>query len=222
MKHQARKILVFGAQGSGKGTQAELISRNCRFNYISTGDIFRREIKKKTKLGSLALKYINDGKLVPDSVTNDMVKKYLNKPDTKKRGFVLDGYPRTLAQKQALEKMEKITDVIVIEISDQEAVKRLGGRLACICGLSYHVKFNPPKKKGICDRCGRKLFVRDDDKPKAIRERLKNYHRQTKILYDDYKKQNLLHVINGQQPIEKVFADIAKNLELNFCTNLKK
>lgn len=217
MKHQTKKILMFGAQGSGKGTQAELISRSCGYVYISTGDIFRREIKNKTKLGKQALAYINAGKLVPDKITNQMVKNHLNKPQARKKGVVLDGYPRTLLQKRALDKITEITDAVVINITDHEAIFRLGGRLACKCGLSYHIRFNPPKKKGVCDRCGEKLFVRDDDTPAAIKQRLITYHRETEVIFASYRKHGILHIINGMQSIKEVTADIIKALDLKSC-----
>jgi len=215
-----KKIIIFGVQGSGKGTQAEMISRHCGLAYISTGDIFRREIKDQTELGKLAAGYINDGHLVPDDITNSMVEKYLNLPASKNNGFVLDGYPRTLAQAQALDAMISLTDAVVIDITDQEAVFRLGGRLACKCGLSYHQKFNPPKKAGFCDRCGGQLFVRDDDKPAAIKKRIKIYHQETEPLIDYYENKGLLKKIDGAKEIKLVFEDIVNKLNLSGCKKI--
>lgn len=213
-KKENKRIAIFGVQGSGKGTQAEMLSRFCDLAYISTGDIFRREIKDKTKLGEAAAKFIQDGHLVPDEITNSMVKKYLEQTKTQNKGFVLDGFPRTLAQAQALAKMTTLTDVVVIEISDEEAVSRLAGRLACQCGLSYHREFNPPKKPGICDRCGQKLFVRDDDKPEAIKKRIAIYHQETEPILNYYQKIEILRTVNGRKTIKEVFEEISRELNL--------
>lgn len=215
-----KKIIIFGVQGSGKGTQAEMISRYCYLKYISTGDIFRREIKDGTELGRQAAYYINDGHLVPDEITNSMVKKNLNLPVANKKGFVLDGYPRTLAQAKALDAMADLTDAVVIDITDREAVARLAGRLACKCGLSYHQIFNPPKRAGFCDRCGGKLFVRDDDKLEAIKKRIKIYHQETEPLIDYYADKGILKKIDGAKEIRAVFEDIVRELKILSCKKI--
>lgn len=207
-------LIIFGAQGSGKGTQAELISRAGGLVYISTGDIFRQEIENQTKLGKKINSLMKKGALVPDRLTNQIIKERLSQKDCQKKGFVLDGYPRNQNQLNFLDSIIEISDVIVIKISDQEAIKRLAGRLACICGLSYHQKHNPPKVKGVCDKCGSKLFIRDDDKPEAIKKRLVIYHQQTKPLFESYKKRGILREINGEQSIKKVFEEIVRVLGL--------
>jgi adenylate kinase len=209
-----RKILIFGPQGSGKGTQAELLSRNFGFVYISTGNIFRQEIKDKTKLGKLALKYVNVGKLVPDEIVNAIAIKAIRKPSAQKRGFVLDGYPRSLNQAKALAAETEVTDALLIDLSDKEAIFRISGRRVCKCGRTYHIKFNPPKRKGVCDACGGKLFIRDDDQPAKIKRRLKIYHQEIKPVLQFYKEQGVLKVIDGSPPIPEVFKLVKKALGL--------
>lgn len=200
-------IVVFGPQGSGKGTQAELIARRHGLAYISTGDIFRYHLKNKTKLGQKVAKYVNTGHLVPDELTNEIVQDRIHQPDCTV-GFVLDGYPRNKNQLEFLNQISRIDYAIVIELKDEEAIKRLGGRLACRCGLSYHVEFNPPKKEGICDKCGEKLFKREDDQPKAIKKRLGIYHQETEPLFAEYEKQGILHRIDGSKSIEEVYQQV--------------
>jgi adenylate kinase len=201
------KIIIFGPQGSGKGTQAELIARRHGLTYISTGDIFRYHLKNETDLGRRVAAYVKDGHLVPDELTNEVIKDRINQPDCAV-GFVLDGYPRNQKQLDFLNSIAKIDFAIVIEISDEEAINRLGGRLACKCGLSYHLKFNPPKKPGICDRCGNDLFRREDDMPAAIKKRLDIYHRQTESLFNYFALQGVLYRVNGTLEIEEVYRQI--------------
>ena len=201
------KIIIFGPQGSGKGTQAELIARRHSLPYISTGDIFRYHLKNQTELGGKIERYVNVGQLVPDRLTNEIVEDRINQPDCAS-GFVLDGYPRNKAQLEFLSTIARIDFAISIEISDQEAVKRLSNRLACKCGLSYHLEFNPPKKPNICDKCGSELFKRDDDQPPAIKKRLEIYHQATQPLAAIYQKQGILYQVNGSQPIEAVYQQI--------------
>jgi len=203
------KIVIFGPQGSGKGTQAELIARRQGWPYISTGDIFRYHLKNKTELGKKAAEYMDKGHLVPDEVTNEIVEDRIHQPDCAV-GFVLDGYPRNKTQLEFLDGVADIDLAIVIEITDQEAVKRLGGRLACKCGLSYHVEFNPPRKEGICDKCGDQLFKRDDDTSEAIKKRLEIYHQETEPLVDIYQQQGILHKVDGSKSIEEVYQQIEK------------
>ncbi|PIS05423.1 MAG: adenylate kinase [Candidatus Buchananbacteria bacterium CG10_big_fil_rev_8_21_14_0_10_42_9] len=205
------KLLVFGPQGSGKGTQAELIARRHDIPYISTGDIFRYHLKNETELGEKVEANISKGLLVPDELTNEIVKDRLQQPDCAV-GFVLDGYPRNKIQQDFLHSITEIDKAVVIQISDTEAITRLEGRLACKCGLSYHVKYNPPKTKGICDKCGNQLFVRDDDKPLAIQKRLAIYHEETEPLLEKYRSGGTLIEINGSQPIEDVYQTIDSQL----------
>lgn len=208
------KIVIFGPQGSGKGTQAELIARRHGWPYISTGDIFRYHLKNKTDLGKKASEYMDQGQLVPDELTNQIIEDRINQPDCAV-GFVLDGYPRNKTQLEFLDGITDIDFAIVISISDEEAIKRLGGRLACKCGLSYHFEFNPPKKDGVCDKCGDKLFKRDDDTPKAIEKRLEIYHQETEPLLKIYQEQGILHQVDGSQSIEEVYQQVDKIISQN-------
>ncbi len=201
------RIVIFGPQGSGKGTQAELIARRHGWPYISTGDIFRYHLKNQTPLGQKVAEYINAGQLVPDELTNKIVQDRILQPDCAV-GFVLDGYPRNKSQLEFLAGITQIDLAIGIELNDQQAVTRLGGRLACKCGLSYHLEFNPPKKEGICDKCGEQLFKRDDDQAGAIRKRLEIYHQETEPLLAIYEKQGILQQLDGSKSIEEVYQQI--------------
>lgn len=213
-------VLFIGPQGSGKGTQAQLLSKKLSIPYISTGNIFRENISNKTDLGKLALKYIDRGKLVPDKVTNDLINSRLSSNDARK-GFILDGYPRNLKQARFLDNIAKLDIVFEVYISDKESVFRIAGRRSCKCGAVYHVKFKPPKKKGVCDKCGGRLFIRDDDKKEKIMERLKIYHEETEKLLPYYEKQGVLMKINGEQAISKVQKDIIKQFKIQ-VQNYKK
>jgi len=208
------RIIIFGPQGSGKGTQAELIARRHNWPYISTGDIFRYHLKNQTALGKKVAEYITAGHLVPDELTNEIVQDRIHQPDCAV-GFVLDGYPRNKSQLEFLNSITKIDFAIVIEISDAEAVKRLAGRLACKCGLSYHIEFNPPKKPGICDKCGDAIFRRDDDEPKAIKKRLEIYHQETEPLLEVYQKQGILYKVDGSKTIEEVYNQVNEIISKN-------
>jgi len=201
------RIIIFGPQGSGKGTQAELIARRQGWPYISTGDIFRYHLKNKTDLGRRVESYLNEGHLVPDELTNEIVKDRLQQPDCIS-GFVLDGYPRNKAQLDFLNSIAEIDLAIVIDLSDRESISRLAGRFACKCGLSYHLQFNPPKKPGICDKCGNKLYRRDDDKPDAIKKRLEIYHQETESLFSYFEKKGIFYRVNGSRPIGEVYKQI--------------
>lgn len=203
------KIIIFGPQGSGKGTQAELIARRHNLPYISTGDIFRYHLKNQTELGAQVVEYINQGNLVPNELTNKIIKDRIQQPDCEV-GFVLDGYPRNKNQQQYLKDITSIDLAIVIEVYDEEAIKRLSGRLACKCGLSYHIDFNPPKIKDQCDKCGGGLFKRDDDKPEAIKQRLSLYHSETEPIFDFYDKHGKLFKVDGAKEIEEVYKLIDK------------
>ena len=200
-------ILIFGPQGSGKGTQAELIARRHYLPYISTGDIFRYHIESKTELGARVQNYISRGELVPDELSNEIVKNRIMQPDCAV-GFVLDGYPRNKVQQDFLDSIADIHFAFVIELSDETAIERLSGRLACSCGLSYHAQFNPPDKPGICNKCGSALFRRDDDQPEAIKKRLEIYHQQTEPLYQKYEAHGILHRVDGSLAIDQVYQAI--------------
>jgi len=207
-------IIIFGPQGSGKGTQAELIARRRNFPYISTGDIFRYHLKNQTALGQKVSEYVNAGHLVSNELTNEIVKDRIQQPDCL-AGFVLDGYPRNRQQLEFLQTITKIDYAIVIELSDQEAINRLSGRLACKCGLSYHLDFNPPQKAGICNKCGDQLFRRDDDQPAAIAKRLEIYHQETEPLFAIYEEQGILYRVDGAKSIDEVYQSIEKLLAIS-------
>ena len=200
-------IIICGPQGSGKGTQAELIARRHDVPYVSTGDIFRYHLKNQTPLGRQVGSYLNAGALVPDVLTNEIVKGRLEQPDCA-TGFVLDGYPRNQAQQTFLATVAAIDLTVVINLPDAAAIERLGGRLACRCGLSYHTVYNPPKKAGICDKCGSELFRRDDDQPSAIAQRLAIYHHETEPLFVAYRQQGILHTVDGAGSIDAVCQQI--------------
>ncbi len=203
------RIIISGPQGSGKGTQAELIARKYGWPYISTGDIFRYHLKNNTTLGQQVSGYINAGHLVPDDLTNQLVADRLAQPDCE-AGFVLDGYPRNKNQQHFLAGITTIDKALVIDVSDEQAIKRLSERLACKCGLSYHLEFNPPKVANHCDRCGQELFRRDDDQPEVIKKRLALYHSETKPVFEAYAQQRKLFTINGEQGIDDVFQEVDK------------
>ena len=205
----AKNILIFGPQGSGKGTQAELIARRHGLAYISTGDIFRYHLKNQTALGQQIQSYVNAGRLVPDELTNKIVQERLEQPDCN-LGFVLDGYPRNLVQQEFLDTSAKADYAIGIALSDQQAIERLFGRLACKCGLSYHLVYTPPKKAGICNHCGDQLFKRDDDQPEAIKKRLAIYHQETEPLFAIYQKRGIWRPVDGSGSIEAVYQQIER------------
>ena len=211
------KIIMLGAPGAGKGTQAKQIAGKYSIPHISTGDIFRANIKNGTELGKKAKEYMDQGLLVPDELTCDLVVDRIGQDDCK-NGFVLDGFPRTIPQAEALTDAlnklgEKMDYAIDVDVPDENIVKRMSGRRACLdCGATYHVVSIPPKKEGICDACGSKLVLRDDDKPETVQKRLDVYHEQTQPLIDYYKKTGILKSVDGTQPMEDVFAEIVKIL----------
>ena len=211
------KLLIMGRPGAGKGTQAVNIREFYNIPHISTGDIFRANLKGQTKLGLLAKKYMDQGLLVPDSVTIDLVKDRLNEPDCKD-GFLLDGFPRNLEQAKALDeylksKDDKLDAVLDIDVKPEVLIDRIVGRRVCpICGATFHIKNNPPKVEGVCDKCGNKLIQRNDDTYETAENRLKVYDNQTAPLLDYYKNQHLLKTVNGDQDFAKVFEDIKKVL----------
>ncbi|MGN0483227.1 MAG: adenylate kinase [Lachnospiraceae bacterium] len=211
------KIIMLGAPGAGKGTQAKQIADKYQVPHISTGDIFRANIKEGTELGKKAKEYMDQGALVPDELVVELVADRIQQADCE-NGFVLDGFPRTIPQAEsldaALEKMgEKIDYAIDIEVKDEDIVKRMSGRRACVnCGATYHLVSIPPKKEGICDRCGSELVLRDDDKAETVKKRLEVYHAQTQPLIDYYTTKNILKSVDGMLSMDQVFADIVKIL----------
>ena len=207
------KIIMLGAPGAGKGTQAKQIADKFSIPHISTGDIFRANIKEGTELGKKAKGYMDAGELVPDELVCDLVVDRIQKEDCA-NGFILDGFPRTIPQAEALTEAlnaidQKMDYAIDIEVDDAQIVERMGGRRACLgCGATYHIINIPPKKEGICDRCGSEIILRDDDKPETVQNRLNVYHEQTQPLIDYYKNEGILSSVDGTQPMDKVFADI--------------
>jgi len=210
---QTYRIIMLGPQGSGKGTQADMLTAKLGIPKISTGDIFRQNIKDGTELGQKVKAIIDEGKLVPDELTNDIMKNRIKEPDCA-NGFILDGYPRNLFQAEALDKVTQITHVLEVYIPDKESVKRISGRRSCHCGRVYHLEYNPPKNDEVCDDCGEKLYIRDDDKPEAIQERLKIYHEQSEPLVEYYKEKGVHVRIDGLPPIEEVSKEIVEKLDV--------
>lgn len=212
------KIIMLGAPGAGKGTQAKKIAEKYGIPHISTGDIFRANIKNGTELGKKAKEYMDQGLLVPDELTLSLIMDRFKQPDCKK-GYVLDGFPRTIPQAEALTKAledagESIDYAINVEVPDENIINRMSGRRACLaCGGTYHVVFNPTKVEGICDSCGGELVLRDDDKPETVTKRLTVYHNQTKPLIDYYAGLNLLKYVDGTKEVNNVFDDIVKILD---------
>jgi adenylate kinase len=207
------KLILFGAQASGKGTQATLISERFDIPHISTGDIFRENIRKLTPLGKLAQGYIKQGHLVPDDVTNKMLQKRLGEPDCC-AGFILDGYPRNIAQAKFLDENINIDKAIEIKVGDSEAIKRISGRRTCEkCGMVYSIYQQKDSDiAGSCRKCGGSLIIREDDKEEAIKKRLKIYHDETEPVIQHYKRKGILLSINGEKAIEKISEEIMKKL----------
>ena len=211
------KIIMLGAPGAGKGTQAKMIAEKCGIPHISTGDIFRANIKNGTELGAKAKEYMDKGLLVPDELVCDLVVDRIQQADCEK-GYILDGFPRTIPQAEALENAlnaieQKLDYAIDIDVPDENIINRMSGRRACVgCGATYHVLFNPTKVEGKCDVCGESLILRDDDKPETVKKRLDVYHTQTQPLIDFYTERKVLVEVDGTQSRDKVFDDIMKIL----------
>ena len=211
------KIIMLGAPGAGKGTQAKMIAEKYGVPHVSTGDIFRANIKEGTELGKEAKQYMDQGLLVPDELTVKILLDRVAKDDCK-NGYILDGFPRTIPQAEVLDKAlnelgDKIDYAIDVDVPDENIVKRMGGRRACLtCGATYHIEHVPPKKEGICDKCGSELVLRDDDKPETVKNRLSVYHEQTQPLIDFYTEKGVLRTVDGTQDMKDVFAAIVKIL----------
>ena len=211
------KIIMLGAPGAGKGTQAKKIADKYQIPHISTGDIFRANIKNGTELGMKAKTYMDQGLLVPDELVVDLVVDRLAQEDCV-NGCVLDGFPRTIPQSECLDaalaaKGEAIDYAVDVDVPDENIINRMSGRRACVaCGATYHIVHIPTKVEGVCDRCGESLILRDDDKPETVKKRLDVYHAQTQPLIDYYEGQGLVSTIDGTQPMDKVFDDIRKIL----------
>ena len=211
------KTVMLGAPGAGKGTQAGQIAEKYSIPHISTGDIFRANIKAETDLGKKAKKYMDEGLLVPDELVMDLVVDRLQQDDCK-NGYVLDGFPRTIVQAEGLDQElnklgQKLDYALNIDVPDENIVKRMGGRRACVgCGATYHIVNAAPKKEGICDKCGGELVLRQDDEPATVEKRLQVYHEQTEPLIFYYKKAGILKDLDGTLGIDTVFADIVKLL----------
>ena len=207
------KIIMLGAPGAGKGTQAKMIAEKFGIPHISTGDIFRANIKNGTELGAKAKEYMDKGLLVPDELVVDLIMDRF-KADDCKNGYILDGFPRTIPQAEALDKAlsangDSVDYAIDVEVPDENIVNRMSGRRACVgCGATYHIKYNPTKVEGKCDACGEALILRDDDKPETVKKRLDIYHEQTQPLIDYYSEKGALAEVDGTKDMKDVFADI--------------
>lgn len=212
------KIIMLGAPGAGKGTQAKRIAAQYGIPHISTGDIFRYNVKNATELGMKAKEYMDQGLLVPDELTLELIMDRFTQDDCK-NGYVLDGFPRTIPQAEALtaalaKQDDAIDYAINVDVPDEAIVSRMSGRRACLsCGGTYHIVFNPSKKDGICDVCGGELVLRKDDSPETVQNRLLVYHEQTQPLIDYYKEQNILKEVDGTKEMEEVFRSITDILE---------
>ena len=211
------KIIMLGAPGAGKGTQAKKIAEVCNIPHISTGDIFRANIKNGTELGAKAKEYMDKGLLVPDELVCDLVVDRIQQDDCK-NGFILDGFPRTIPQAEdltdALKAIGQNMDYAInVDVPDENIINRMSGRRACVgCGATYHIVYNPTKTEGICDVCGEKLILRDDDKPETVKKRLDVYHEQTQPLIDYYSQAGILVSVDGTKNMDEVFDDILKVL----------
>jgi adenylate kinase len=199
-------IIIMGVQGSGKGTQAELVCKKLNLRHITTGEIFRHHLKMQTELGKKAQVFIDKGNLVPDDLVFEIVASELK---ASANGFVLDGFPRTIGQAEYLMAQYKIDVVFYLELSDEEAIKRISSRRVCsVCGMNYNLLSNPTKVEGICDHCGGKLITRSDDTPEAVAIRIEKFHEETDPLTSFFEKRGLLHKINANQSIENVQKEI--------------
>lgn len=206
-------LILLGAPGAGKGTQAEKISEHCGIPAVSTGNIIRAALKEGTEMGQVAKKYIDAGELVPDDVVIGIIRERLAQKDCK-NGFILDGFPRTIPQAQALDQMGIAIDcALSIEVPDDEIVRRMSGRRVCLsCGSTYHTLHKQPAKDGVCDACGNELSIRKDDEPQTVLNRLAVYHEQTEPLKDYYDRQGKLRCVEGMATVEETTAAVFKTL----------
>ena len=207
-------LILMGAPGAGKGTQSEKISAKWNIPAVSTGDMLRAAVKEGTEMGVKAKSYMDAGQLVPDEVVIGIIKDYLSS-DKCKNGFILDGFPRSIPQAEALDAMGvKIDAALSLEVADEKIVERMSGRRVCpLCGATHHIVYNPPEKDGICDKCGAELQIRKDDAPETVRRRLDVYHAETEVLKDFYQKLGKLRIVEGNQPIEAANCDILKAIK---------
>lgn len=211
------KIVMLGAPGAGKGTQAKMIAEKYGIPHVSTGDIFRANIKNGTELGKEAKQYMDQGKLVPDELTVKILLDRVAQDDCK-NGYVLDGFPRTIPQANVLDEAltklgDRIDYAVNVDVPDDNIINRMGGRRACVaCGATYHIVYNAPKAEGICDTCGKELIIRDDDQPETVKNRLKVYHEQTQPLIDFYEGKGVLKSVDGTADMKDVFAAIVEIL----------
>jgi len=207
------KIIMLGAPGAGKGTQAQMIAEQYHIPHISTGDIFRANIKNGTELGKKAKEFMDKGQLVPDELTVQLLLDRVAQDDCKD-GYVLDGFPRTIPQADVLDQEltklgDKVDYAINVDVPDENIIHRMSGRRACLkCGATYHIENIPPKKEGICDKCGSELVQREDDKPETVKNRLSVYHEQTQPLIEYYTRKNILKTVDGTRDMKDVFSDI--------------
>ena len=211
------KIIMLGAPGAGKGTQAQMIAEKYSIPHISTGDIFRANIKNGTELGKKAKEYMDKGLLVPDELTVQLLLDRVANDDCKD-GYVLDGFPRTIPQADVLDNEltklgDKVDFAVNVDVPDENIVRRMSGRRACLkCGATYHIEHIPPKVEGVCDKCGSELVLRDDDKPETVQNRLSVYHEQTQPLIEYYDKKHILKTVDGTKDMQEVFSDIVNIL----------
>lgn len=207
-------IILFGPPGAGKGTQAEMLRERYEIPTISTGNMIREAIKNQTPMGLAAKERIDRGELLADEIVVEIVKERLSQPDCAK-GFILDGFPRTIPQAKALEEMDVSIDAAIeIQLADETIVSRMSGRRTCLtCGATYHVQYNPPKRDGVCDVCGEALVQRADDKPETVLERLRVYHEQTAPLSEFYRSRNMLRTVQGQEELADTTALMLKAVE---------
>ena len=212
------RLIMLGAPGAGKGTQAKKKKKKYSIPHISTGDIFRANIKNGTKIKKKAKTYMDQGLLVPDELVCDLVVDRVGQPDCEK-GYVLDGFPRTIPQAESLDAAlkavgSKIDYAIDVDVPDENIISRMSGRRACLkCGATYHLKYAAPKKEGVCDTCGEALVLREDDKPETVQKRLNVYHEQTQPLIDYYTKAGILVTVDGTKDMEEVFQAITEILD---------
>lgn len=218
MNNKKTFFIFFGAPGSGKGTQAQLLSKKIKLPIISTGEMLRQEIKNETTLGLKLKKLISEGKYVSDKIAGELIVRRLGEKDTF-AGAIFDGYPRTKPQQKfltgLLEGKGANIVAVLVDVSDQEVLRRQGGRRVCINGHTFHIKFNPSKTTGVCDQCQKKLFIREDDKPEAVKFRLGVYHQKTEILLKHWEDLEELIVVNGKQEIKLVQKDLQILLKKN-------